>query len=69
MTINIKDFYLNTHMDRFEYMKLKLRNLSEYFFKLYNLASKVDTNSFVYLEIKRGMYRLPQSVILAQQLL
>ena len=69
MTIDIKDFYLNTHMDRFEYMKLKLRNLSEYFFKLYNLASKVDKNGFIYLEIRRGMYGLPQAGILAQQLL
>ena len=42
MTINIKDFYLNTSMDRFEYMKLKLSDLPEDFVKLYNLASKVD---------------------------
>ena len=69
MTIDIKDFYLNTPMDRFEYMKLKLSDLPEDFVKLYNLASKVDKNGFVYLEIRRGMYRLPQSGILAQHLL
>ena len=50
-------------------MKLKLSNLPEDFIKLYNLASKVDKNSFVYLEIRRGMYGLPQAGILAQQLL
>ena len=33
MTINIKDFYLNTPMKRFEYMKLKLNNLPKDFIK------------------------------------
>ena len=41
MTINIKDFYLNTPMDRFEYMKLKLSDLPEDCFTLYNIVSKV----------------------------
>ena len=66
MTIDIKDFYLNTPMDQFEYMKLKLSNLTENFVKLYNLASKVDKYGFVYLEIRHGMYGLPQAGILAQ---
>ena len=69
MTIDINDFYLNTPMDQFEYMKLKLSDLPEDFVKLYNLASKVDKNSFVYLEIRRGMYGLPQAGILSRQLL
>ena len=51
MTIDIKDFYLNTPMDRFEYMKLKLSNLPEDFVTLYNLMSKVDQNGFVYPKI------------------
>ena len=42
MTIDIKDFYLNTPMDRFKYMKLKLNDLPEDLVKLYNLVSKVD---------------------------
>ena len=69
ITINIKDFYLNIPMDRFDYMKLKLSDLPEDFVKLYNLASKVDKNGFVSLEIRRGMYGLPQAGILSQQLL
>ena len=47
MTIDIKDFYLNTPMDRFDYMKLKLRDLPEDFVTLYNLVSMVDKNGFV----------------------
>ena len=69
MTIDIKDFYLNTPMDRFEYMKLKLSDLPEDFVTLYKLVSKVDKNGFVYLEIIRGMYGLPQAGIPSQQLL
>ena len=69
MTIDINDFYLNTPMDRFEYMKLKLSNPPEDFVTLYNLVSKVDRNGFVYLKIRRGMYGLPQAGILSQQLL
>ena len=66
MTIEIKDFYLNTPMNRFEYMKLKLSDLPEDFVKLYNLVFKVDKNGFVYLGIRRSMYGLPQAGILAQ---
>ena len=69
MTIYIKDFYLNTPMDRFKYMKLKLCDLPKDFFTLYNLVYKVDKNGFVYLKIRPGMYGLPQEGILAQQLL
>ena len=42
MTIDIKDFYLNTPMERFEDMKLKLSNLPEDFVKLNNIVYKVD---------------------------
>ena len=69
MTIDIDDVYLNTPMDRFEYMKLKLSDRPEDFVTLYNLVSKVKKNGFVYLKIGRGMYGLPQSGILSQQLL
>ena len=69
MTIDIKDFYLNTPMERFKYMKLKLSDLPKYFVTLYNLVSKVDKNGFIYLEIRRSMYGLPQAGILDQHLL
>ena len=68
MTIDINYSYLNTPMDRFEYMKLKLSDLPDDFVKLYNLASKVYRNVFVHLKISHGMYGLPQAGILSQQL-
>ena len=69
MTIDIKDFYLMTPMPRYEYMRLKLADLPDEFVQQYNLAAKVTSDGYVYVEIRRGMYGLPQSGILAQQLL
>ena len=51
MTLDIKDFYLNTHMARFEYMRLKLTDLPANVIKYYDLNAKVTTNGYVYVEI------------------
>ena len=69
MTIDIKNFYLNTPMKRFEYMRLKLNDLPEYFVERYNLKPKSDNNRQIYVEIRRGIYGLSQAGLLAQQLL
>ena len=59
MTIDVKDFYLNTPMARYEYMRLKLCNINEAVTKHYNLATKVKNDGYVYIEIRQGMYGLP----------
>ena len=69
MTIDIKDFYLNTLMARYEYMRLKLCDIPEDVTKHYNLETKVKNDGYVYIEIRQGMYGLPQSGLLTQQLL
>ena len=69
MTIDIKDFYLNTPMPRYEYMRLKLSKLPEDFVKQYGLAEKVTTDGYVYVEIRRGVNGLPQSGLLSKRLL
>ena len=56
MTIDIKDFYLNTPMARYEYICLKLCNIPEEVTKSYNLATKVKNDGYVYIEIRGGMY-------------
>ena len=67
-TINIKDFYLNTPMKHFEYMGLKLSDLSDNAIKHYNLLEKVTKNNYVYIEVRKGMYGLPPGEILAKEL-
>ena len=68
MTIDIKDLYLNTLMERYEYMRIKLSNLPNNVIKQYNLESKVTADGWVYVEVRKGMYGLPQAGILAQDL-
>ena len=69
MTIDIKDFYLNTPMSPYKYMRLKLSDLPANFVEQYDLVAKVTGDGYVYVEIQRGMYGLQQSGLLAQKLL
>ena len=69
LTINIKDFYLNTPMPCCKYMSLKFSELPYDVIRQYNLREKVTKDRYVYTEIIRGMYGLPVACILGQQLL
>ena len=69
MTMDIKDFYLNTPMARFEYMHLRIANMPEDVIAQYNLREKATPDGYVYCEIHKGMYGLPQAGIIAQLLL
>ncbi len=67
--IDITDFYLQTPMERVEYMRLKISDIPEEVIQHYNLMSLVTQDEYVYCEITRGMYGLLQSGIIAQELL
>ena len=69
MAIDIKNFYLNTPMARYEYMRLKILELPQDFIDEYKLHDKTTKDGYVYLEIRKGMYGLPQAGILAEKLL
>jgi hypothetical protein len=69
MTIDIKNFYLNTPMDRPEFMKLKLVDIPDNIVEQYDLKDKVTKEGYVYVQISHGMYGLPQAGMIAQQLL
>ncbi len=66
MVTDIKDFYLNTEMARHEFMKLPLNLIPEEIVQQYNLASIVHKD-YVYIEICKGMYGLPQAGKLANE--
>ena len=61
MTIDTKDFYLNTLIARSEFMRLKLSNLPESVVQQYNLEAKATRDRYVHVNIRRGMYGIPQS--------
>ncbi len=69
MTMDIKDFYLNTLMARYEYMQLWIANMPEDVIKHYQLTNITTSDGYVYCEIQKEMYSLPQAGIIAQQLL
>lgn len=66
MCIDIKDFYLNTTMERNEYMKLPFNLLPDEIIKHYKLLPLVHNGSIT-VEILKGMYGLPQAGKLANQ--
>lgn len=68
MGIDIKNFYLNTPMERYQYMRMKLSNFPQDLIDEYKLLD-IERNGCVYVEIRKGMYGLPEAGILAQQLL
>jgi hypothetical protein len=68
-TINLKDFYLYTHIDQPEYMRMKVSDLSPNFIKSYNLDNQANNDGTIYVKIQKGMYGLLQAGILAQNLL
>ena len=71
MTMDIKDFYLNTPMARYKYMRLKLSDMPDDVIVIehYNLREIATPDGFIYCEIQKGMYGLPQAGIIAQELL
>jgi hypothetical protein len=69
MTMDIKDFYLNNPMSLYEYMRLQIASIPDDVIKHYNITDHVTPDGYVYCNIQKGMYGLPQAGIIAQQLL
>ena len=62
----IENFYLITPLGRPEYVKIQLSKIPEEFIKEYNLTT-MEHQGWVYFEIRRGCYGLPQSGMLANR--
>jgi hypothetical protein len=67
-TIDIKNFYLDTPMPNPEYVHIKISDIPDKFLTEYNLSGR-DREGWIYFEIRKGCYRLPQAGILANDLL
>ena len=66
--LDIKNFYRNTPMERFEYRRLKMEDIPENVIEKYKLKAKEEYGQ-VYADIVKGMYGLLQAEIVAQKLL
>jgi hypothetical protein len=67
-TMDITNFYLNTPLDRPEYLQIPVTLIPDEIMKEYKLAEKIK-NGNVLARIDKGMYGLPQAGILANKLL
>jgi hypothetical protein len=68
MCANVKIFYLDTILDRPEFMKLALNIIPQEITDKYGLLDK-EKNGSVYIQINKGMYGLPQAGRLYNDLL
>jgi hypothetical protein len=68
MCLDVKNFYLGTPIDSFEYMRIPIKLTPQEIIVQYNLLPLV-LDGHVYIEVQKGMYVLPQAGILANQLL
>lgn len=68
MTFDLKNFYLNTPLDRYEYMRIPVTAIPPSIMEQYQLAPLIH-NGYVMVEIRKGIYGLPQAGILANELL
>jgi hypothetical protein len=66
--IDLANFYLITPMPNPKYMRLRLDIIPEEIIVAYNLRESATHDGGVYIEIRKGMYGLPQARILANQL-
>ena len=70
---DVKEFYLMTPLDRFEYMQMRISLIPQELIDLYDLGDKLKYDSkgvgYVYTEIRKGVYGLPQSGILSNKIL
>lgn len=66
MTIDIKDYYLNTPLLRPEFIRIPLRMIPTVTMDNHSLHSYVQQDAILF-EVNKGMYGLPQAGLLAQQ--
>jgi hypothetical protein len=68
MMMDIKNYYVGTPLPRYEYLRLPLAIIPDEAIGKYSLKS-IAVDGWVYLEIRKGMYGLKPSGLLANQLL
>ena len=65
MTLDIKDFFLQTKMEDPEFMKIHAKYFDDTLRTKYNLSSIIGKDNYVYCQINKGMYGLKQAARLA----
>jgi hypothetical protein len=67
-TADLKDFFLQSFMKVYQYMRIHRRYLPQAIIDEYKLTPEhFDTNGYIYMEIRKGMYGLKEAAILAYE--
>ena len=69
MTMDISNFYLMTPLKRPEYIRMKISDIPEEIIIEYKLRDLATDDGSIYIQANKGMYGLPQSGLLANELL
>ena len=56
-------------MKRYEHLKLKLSDIPSEIIKIYNIKDKATADGSIYVDIRKGMYGLPQARLTVKELL
>ncbi len=68
MCLDIDNFYLMAALDRYEYMKMPINLFPPWIIKQYGLHNKI-VGGYIYLQMRKAVWGLPQAGILANKLL
>ena len=64
--LNVGNFYLETPLERYEYMRLPLKHFPQHTIDQYNLRENAK-HGWVYIKIRKAIYGLPQAGKLANK--
>ena len=65
--LDLKNFYLNNVLKRFEYARIPYRLIPIEIIIQYKLDELITPDGFVYFEVRKGMYGLPQAGLIAYE--
>ncbi len=69
MTMDISNFYLMTPLRQPKFIRMKLSNIPDKIIDEYKLRDKTTPSGSIYVVANWGMYGLPQSGLIANELL
>ncbi len=69
MTMDISNFYLMTPLHQPEFICMKLSDIPDEIINEYKLRDKTTPSGIIYIVANRGMYGLPQTGLIANELL
>ena len=67
--MDIKNFYLNTPLPRYKYIRLKISDMPDDVIKAYGLDKKATKEGYVYVECCRRMYVLLYVGLISKEIL